>query len=249
MTSGLHGGAYARYGLWFQEKTVPNTKNFLQWRHLAVSVNRSQENERWKMPLGGGERLISEGFCRTAPFSSGDIPGGHVHHAESHSSAGRASSPVSASRPVLLIVFPVQHRSVRTLPVERLAILDAAAQKSRPGRHGNLGVDRFGKQRPQLRVMPAKAVSGAVAMRANARPEPPHLLDKPFARHMLQIVVHCSRTGHRRESSQPGLGLASAARRPGGYYALFLLQQAPAEFDARHIFDIAPLHFTELPLN
>ena len=41
-----------------------------------------------------------------------------------------------------------------------------------------------------MRVVPAQVVSSTIAVRADSRPEPLHLLDQLLATHPVKIVVH-----------------------------------------------------------
>jgi hypothetical protein len=55
------------------------------------------------------------------------------------------------------------------LGVKRLTILQTAAEKLRPGRHGDVRFDFLGEEAPKLRMVPAKVLFGTVAMRPDAR--------------------------------------------------------------------------------
>ena len=68
--------------------------------------------------------------------------------------------------------------SIGKLSVERLPILDTAAQKLRPVRNGEGFRDRLWQQVPKLRMMPAQIVTAAVAVGANSRAQPDHLGDQ-----------------------------------------------------------------------
>ena len=56
----------------------------------------------------------------------------------------------------------IRTRSIWKFPVECLPILDAAAQKLRPGRDCDILRNRFGKQAPKLWMMPAQIVPTTV---------------------------------------------------------------------------------------
>jgi hypothetical protein len=60
---------------------------------------------------------------------------------------------------------------IRQLLVQRLAVVNAAANELRPVGHNGQRVGFFRQQRPQRGVVPAQLVARAVAMRANALAE------------------------------------------------------------------------------
>ena len=91
----------------------------------------------------------------------------------------------------------VRARRVRKLVVERLAVLHAPSEKLRPRRYGGERVGAVAQQPPERRVVPAKLVTGAVTVRADAGAQAPHLGRQLLARHRLEVVVH--RSSHAEE--------------------------------------------------
>src|SRR5262245_23358442 len=81
----------------------------------------------------------------------------------------------------VLFGLGVRARSIWKFLVECLPVLDAAAQKLGPGRNCDILWNRFGKQTPQLRMMPAQIVPATVAVGADAGPQPHHLSKQFFS--------------------------------------------------------------------
>ena len=80
----------------------------------------------------------------------------------------------------IIIELGIGARSIGKLPLECLAIPDAAAQKLGPGRDCNILRNWFGKKTPKLWVMPAQIVPTAVAVSADAVPQSHHLGNQFF---------------------------------------------------------------------
>ena len=87
------------------------------------------------------------------------------------------------------LVVPFRPRRGRQLPVERLAIANAAAQKLRPLGHHRQRIGSLGQERPELRMMPAQLMRRAVAMRANAFAQALDFSDQGAAVQRLEVVV------------------------------------------------------------
>src|SRR5688572_10547266 len=68
-------------------------------------------------------------------------------------------------------------RGAGELLVERLPVADAAAHELRPLGDDRRRVGALGEERPELRVVPAELVAGAVAVRADAMAETLRLRD------------------------------------------------------------------------
>src|SRR5262249_27926576 len=96
-------------------------------------------------------------------------------------------------RPSGSVILLVQHRRVGELPLQRFAVLEAAAQKLRPGGNRDRRIDPLGQETPELRMMPAQIVPARVAMLANALSQAPDLRDQFLAVHALEVVVE---SGH-----------------------------------------------------
>ena len=99
----------------------------------------------------------------------------------------RAGGPRSGR---LRLEFAIVDRCVGPLAFEQLAVLHAAAQELGPRRHGDLRIDAFRQQAPQLRMVPAEIVARTVAMLADALAQALHLGDQRLAAQPLQILVH-----------------------------------------------------------
>jgi hypothetical protein len=84
----------------------------------------------------------------------------------------------------------VDSRSVWQISIERLAVLQTAPEELRPRRNTRQRVALLRKQPPELRVMPAQVMSGAIAMRANAGAQFPDLRDERFTVEVGKVFVH-----------------------------------------------------------
>jgi hypothetical protein len=71
----------------------------------------------------------------------------------------------------------------------RLAIADTASQELRPLWDGGHGVGGLGQETPELGVVPAEVVSGAVAMLPNAVPQALLLPDEILMREGIEVSV------------------------------------------------------------
>lgn len=92
--------------------------------------------------------------------------------------------------PVYFIVLDIRDRSTRKLTIERFSIGDATAEELWPGRHGDVRIDRFRQQTPELWMMPAEIVAGVVPMRPDASPKSLHFGDEHLAVKTLQVLIH-----------------------------------------------------------
>ena len=88
------------------------------------------------------------------------------------------------------VELSVRPWSVREFLVERLPILDTAAQKLRPVRNGEVFRNRLWQKVPKLWMMPTQIVTAAVAVGANSRAQPDHLGDQFLPCQVGKIVVH-----------------------------------------------------------
>src|SRR5216683_2090491 len=88
------------------------------------------------------------------------------------------------------VELSVRPWSVREFLVERLPILDTAAQKLRPVRNGEVFRNRLWQKVPKLWMMPTQIVTAAVAMGANSRAQPDHLGDQFLPCQVGKIIVH-----------------------------------------------------------
>src|SRR3954447_15824812 len=68
------------------------------------------------------------------------------------------------------LVFEISPRRVGQFALQRLPIAQAAAQEFRPRRNGHFGRDPIGQQSPEIGMVPAQVVTGAVPVRADACP-------------------------------------------------------------------------------
>src|SRR5262245_10585822 len=100
------------------------------------------------------------------------------------------SVPIRRKENASAIILLVVHRSVGGLPVERLAVADAAAHEFRPGRHRDRRLDLLRQQRPHVWVVPAQIVAARVAMGSDRRAELPHLRDQRVTVHAVEVVIH-----------------------------------------------------------
>jgi hypothetical protein len=76
------------------------------------------------------------------------------------------------------------------LLIQRLPVSNTASKELRPIRHFGDRVGLFGQEPPKRRVMPAQLVLGAVAMLADAFPQPLNFRNELLARHLFEICVH-----------------------------------------------------------
>ena len=88
------------------------------------------------------------------------------------------------------VELSVRPWSVGEFLVERLPILDTAAQKLRPVRNGEVFRNRLWQKVPKLWMMPTQIVTAAVAVGANSRAQPDHLGDQFLPCQVGKIVVH-----------------------------------------------------------
>src|SRR5215207_4792298 len=98
------------------------------------------------------------------------------------STCSATPSPVTGGSALKRLVRP---RRVRRLLVERLPVPDAAPHELRPVRDHGDRVGLLRQQRPQLRVVPAEFVAGAVAVIPDARTQPFRLGHELLARHLV----------------------------------------------------------------
>jgi hypothetical protein len=70
-----------------------------------------------------------------------------------------------------VVVVDVGDGGVGEFAVECVAVGDAAAEEFGPWWYGDVGVGRFGEEFPELRVVPAEVVGGAVAVGADGGAE------------------------------------------------------------------------------
>lgn len=87
----------------------------------------------------------------------------------------------------LVAGFDTGSRSIGKFSIERFPVFDTAAQELRPVGDRDVLRNRFGKQAPKLRVMPAQIVPAAVAMSADAVSQPHHFGNQFFPRPVLEI--------------------------------------------------------------
>jgi hypothetical protein len=81
-------------------------------------------------------------------------------------------------------------RCVRELRVERLAISHAASHEVRPFWNGDVRIHFLRKQSPQLRMVPTQFLPRAVAMGADSRSQPSHLVCELLSGECFEIFVH-----------------------------------------------------------
>src|SRR5262245_25457758 len=87
------------------------------------------------------------------------------------------------------LIFVVGTRRVRQFAIKGFAIAQAAAQEFRPWRHGDVGRDALGKQSPEIRMMPAQIVAGAVAVRANTGAQALCFEEQLLAVHPVEVMI------------------------------------------------------------
>ena len=73
--------------------------------------------------------------------------------------------------------------------IQGFAVLDAAAEKLRPRRHARLGIGLLRQEPPELRMMPAKLVSDAIAMLTDPGAKASHLRDKRISIETEKVLV------------------------------------------------------------
>ncbi len=79
---------------------------------------------------------------------------------------------------------------VRQFTIQRLAVGDASAQELGPRWHSNIAIDLLGKRSPQVRMMPTKVVTGAVAVLTYRCAQLHHFDDELLAGHRRQVIIH-----------------------------------------------------------
>src|SRR5262245_4967387 len=79
------------------------------------------------------------------------------------------------------LVFVIGTRRIRQFAIERFAIAQASAQEFRPRRDGNVRRDPLGQQAPEVRMMPAQIVTGAITVRADAGSQSLHFREQLLA--------------------------------------------------------------------
>jgi hypothetical protein len=67
--------------------------------------------------------------------------------------------------------FDVRYRRGRELAIQRFSICRTAADELGPRRYRDYWLDPLRQQRPELRMVPAQVMTGAVAVGANTSPE------------------------------------------------------------------------------
>jgi hypothetical protein len=107
------------------------------------------------------------------------------------------------------VELSVRPWSVREFSVERLPILDTAAQKLRPVRNGEIFRNRLWQKVPKLWMMPTQIVTAAVAVGANSRAQPDHLGDQFLPCQVGKIIVH--RHHHADKKIEPANSLSAAS--------------------------------------
>src|SRR6266508_1292857 len=110
-------------------------------------------------------------------------------HRRGDPTSPRKRGEVKTSHLSIFPVFEISPRRVRQLALQRFAIAQAAAQKFWPGRDGHFGRDPLGQQAPEIGMVPAQVVTGAVAVRADARSETLHLRDQLVAAQCFEVAV------------------------------------------------------------
>jgi hypothetical protein len=78
---------------------------------------------------------------------------------------------------------------MRELRVKGLTIPHTAAQELRPRWYGELWIELFWQQAPQVRMVPTQLMFSAVAMRADAGAQLLHLRDEFVSGELVEIVV------------------------------------------------------------
>src|SRR2546430_818664 len=99
--------------------------------------------------------------------------------------AGRAR-PALRSGGVELLVGPGRGRE---LDIERLPVPDAAPQELGPVRNLRERIRGFGQEPPELGMMPAEIVAGAVPMPPDPFPQTKDLVDQLVARECRELLV------------------------------------------------------------
>ena len=94
-----------------------------------------------------------------------------------------------SSRPIL-VELDLHARCVRQLLIERFAIPQTPTKELRPLRHTWKRVALLGKQPPQIGMVPAQLVSGAVAMRPDSGTETLDLGHECLSIEIRQILIH-----------------------------------------------------------
>ncbi len=79
---------------------------------------------------------------------------------------------------------------MRELSVEGLPITHTTAQELRSRWHGDMGIEFFWEQAPQLRMVPTELMGGAVAMRADAGTQLLHLRNQFVSCALCKIFIH-----------------------------------------------------------
>lgn len=100
--------------------------------------------------------------------------------------AGRRET-VAAS--VTFVVLGGRSGRFGQLGVEGLAVGDAASEELGPFGHGRDGVGRFGEESPELGMVPAEVVRGAVTMFANTCSQTGYFLDELVKRELIEFCV------------------------------------------------------------
>ena len=90
-----------------------------------------------------------------------------------------------------IVEFLVCARSRRKLPVKRLAVPDTASHEFGPSRDLWLGICALGEEPPELGVMPAKIVSGAVPVLPDTFSQAQYLLDQLLVGQRLESIIGC----------------------------------------------------------
>src|SRR5262245_35571602 len=79
---------------------------------------------------------------------------------------------------------------IRELLIQRLSVDDAAPQKLRPCWDRRQRVRLLREESPELGMMPAERVAGAVSVSSDPGAQPSGLFDEPLAGHYFEILVH-----------------------------------------------------------
>lgn len=79
---------------------------------------------------------------------------------------------------------------VRQFTIQRLAVGDASAQELGPRWHSNIAIDLLGKRSPQVRMMPTKVVTGAVAVLTYRCAQLHHFDGELLAGHRREVIIH-----------------------------------------------------------
>jgi hypothetical protein len=87
--------------------------------------------------------------------------------------------------------FVIGPRSRWELLIKRLAVPETALHEHRPLGHVRLRIGGVGEEPPELRMMPAEIVAGAVPVPPDALSQTQDLLDEFLPGELLELIIGC----------------------------------------------------------